>query len=485
MSFFDLIRMGLMNLWRRRLRSLLTIIAVLIGATAVVAMLILAFGARNFFLGQLAASGMLNRITVVRDKDAQIDPFGGGGGEMSDEGVPLTEAMVTSIGARDHVTAITPVVSANPLQKVRRKEGGDGKKYQSYGVTGIRPDPAFAPSLSSGRNLADNEADKGKIVLARSLATRLKYDNPDDAVGDTLIFTTWEGYRNIDSPLPPQDAPEEEWRQTLEIEAVVIGVTAPGPGEGDSFVTEAWARRLRTQKNYGKPSEEAEATAEEQNREINERNRRLGRQTSEEEFVRPEPTIEIRDEIADRGFDIIFVQVDSADNVEGLATAIENDLGVGAVTAEEFLEQFLRIFTIVSIVLAAIGGIALLVAAVGIVNTMVMAVMERTKEIGVLKAVGASRRTVWAIFTFEAALLGFWGGVIGIGTGYGLTLIANYFVNRELAGEGFAGSENLAELPWWLALGVVAFTTLIGVIAGLYPAARAARLKPVDALRRE
>jgi len=130
------------------------------------------------------------------------------------------------------------------------------------------------------------------------------------------------------------------------------------------------------------------------------------------------------------------------------------------------------------------GGPGGLVAAVGIINTMVMAVMERTKEIGIMKAVGASKRDIRRLFIFEAGLLGFWGGVFGLGSGYGLTVIANYFVNQQMSSEGFAIT-NIAVLPLWLALGVVAFTTLIGIAAGLYPAIRAAKKNPVDALHSE
>jgi len=482
MRFLDLIHTGLQNLWRRRLRSVLTIVAVLIGSTSVVAMLILAFGARNVFMAQLEATGMLTRITIVSDKEADADFFGGGG--MDDEdGTKLTEEILEEIGQRNHITAVTPVVSANAFQSAQIKDG-NGKKVGMH-VQGLRPNPEFDPIIAAGRNFADNESENGNIILGSRYLKKLGFEDPNDAVGETIIFTTWEGYYNIDMELPPYDTSDEEvWQQRQEIPATIIGVTQSGPSDGESRITEGWARRLNTNKHYGPSSEESMLEAEEYNRKLGEEAGWTGREIQDDEWMQPESSIEVRDETEERGFESIYAQVDSAEHVEDVAAGIEESLDVGAITAKEFLDGFLSVFTVITIVLAAIGGISLLVAAVGIINTMVMAVMERTKEIGIMKAVGASKGSIRWMFTFEAALLGFWGGVAGVGLGYGLTLVANYFVNQQLSGGGF-DAQNVAQLEWWLALSVIGFTTIIGVIAGLYPASRAARLDPVDALRRE
>jgi ABC-type antimicrobial peptide transport system permease subunit len=136
------------------------------------------------------------------------------------------------------------------------------------------------------------------------------------------------------------------------------------------------------------------------------------------------------------------------------------------------------------LVLGGIGGIALAVAAIGVVNTMIMAILERTREIGVMRAVGAKRGTVSRLFTIEASLLGFWGGVLGVAVGYGLASLANVFINKQLASNGLQ-ARNIITLPPWLIITVIIITTVIGMLAGLYPARRAAKLDPVEALHYE
>jgi putative ABC transport system permease protein len=119
-----------------------------------------------------------------------------------------------------------------------------------------------------------------------------------------------------------------------------------------------------------------------------------------------------------------------------------------------------------------------------VINTMVMAILERTREIGVLRACGATRATIRRLFTLEAGLLGFLGGALGVVAGFGLTRIANVVINKQLTA-GSVKAHDIIGLSLLLVLAVIVATTLIGVLAGLYPAVRASRLNPVEALRHE
>jgi ABC-type antimicrobial peptide transport system permease subunit len=167
-----------------------------------------------------------------------------------------------------------------------------------------------------------------------------------------------------------------------------------------------------------------------------------------------------------------------------VAKNIRTQFKIGAADAETAIKQQLAIFNILGAILGGIGGIALIVAAVGVINTMIMAILERTREIGVMRAVGAKRSTISLLFTFESSILGLMGGLVGIFLGYVLTLIGNPLINNQLKGNGIK-SANILSLPPWLIISVVVGTTIIGTLAGLYPARKAAKLDPVESLRRE
>ena len=130
------------------------------------------------------------------------------------------------------------------------------------------------------------------------------------------------------------------------------------------------------------------------------------------------------------------------------------------------------------------GSLALAVASLGIINTLVMAILERRREIGVLKALGASDRDVRRLFFAEAGVMGLGGGVAGVllgwAIGQGIQLVTNTYLRRESI-----PAENIWSVPWWLIAGAIGFSVLVSLIAGMYPASRAAKLDPVEALRYE
>lgn len=149
--------------------------------------------------------------------------------------------------------------------------------------------------------------------------------------------------------------------------------------------------------------------------------------------------------------------------------------------------------------LGGVGGVALLVAAFGVANTMTMAILERTKEIGLMKAIGATDRDVLTIFLIEAGLVGFVGGVTGVGTALFLQNVINQAVaNASLSQTGDSGNPmmflpldvsqiggNLMVIPSELILFALVLATMVGVVAGTYPALRASRMPPVLALKSE
>jgi putative ABC transport system permease protein len=149
------------------------------------------------------------------------------------------------------------------------------------------------------------------------------------------------------------------------------------------------------------------------------------------------------------------------------------------------LEIANRVLAIMQALLGSVGALALLVATLGVANTMMMAIYERTREIGVLKALGATNREVRRMFTADAVLLGVIGGITGVIFGTLLGKLVDWIGHKFMAAEGITGIGQMSIVPAWLAIGALVFAGLIGVLGGLYPAARAARLDPVVALKHE
>ncbi len=148
-------------------------------------------------------------------------------------------------------------------------------------------------------------------------------------------------------------------------------------------------------------------------------------------------------------------------------------------TTEDFMKTFNTILLIVQIVLIGIAAISLLVGGVNIANTMYTAVMERTKEIGIMKAIGAKNSDIFMIFLIESGMLGVVGGILGLGAGAGLSKLVSYGARKT----GWAMVQSL--FPWYLTIGAILFSFVVGAIAGTLPARQASKLKPVDALRYE
>ena len=190
------------------------------------------------------------------------------------------------------------------------------------------------------------------------------------------------------------------------------------------------------------------------------------------------------DLVQTQGYDQIVVRAANLAAVPTLTEALD-ELDVSAQSLEAVLEVANQVLSLLQALLGSVGGLALLVAALGVANTMMMAIYERTREIGVLKALGASPREIRALFTVEAALIGLIGGVFGLILGALLGRLVNWIAHQFLINEGVTGIGQLSIVPLWLAVGSVVFAALIGLLAGLYPAARAAKLDPVTALRHE
>jgi putative ABC transport system permease protein len=470
MRFIDYITLALRNIRRQKLRSALTVFAVVIGATSVTIMLALVFGAKSFFMSQMNANGTLQQIGISQRADITNFDELSSGNNNCDDCVKLTDDIASKVTKVPHVEAVSREFNAWGFDALTY---GD-KKLRLQQMKAYDEGKVIHDHILAGRNLGDSDK-TGVITITADYADKLGFKNKyDQLVGKQVKLQSTKGYTGVGAiipkPVPGQDSRMDEIPSTT-LGATIVGIIDTSSSSATVRVPFEWAQQMTTN-NYWQVTDA--------DMKLNEAECRSSRGPCQGSHM---SLVVSYDTLKENGYSGLIAKVDDVKNAKQAVKDIKK-LGVGAADAESFIKQQLTIFNIMGMILGGIGGIALAVAAVGVVNTMIMAIMERTREIGVMRAVGARRATVRRLFTLEAALLGFWGGVFGLGLGYILVAVGNPLINKQLADQNVS-AHDIIGIPVWLIFAVLGITTLIGMLAGLYPAARAAKLDPVEALHYE
>ncbi|HSX30314.1 MAG TPA: ABC transporter permease [Candidatus Saccharimonadales bacterium] len=483
MRFIDYIAIALRNIRRSKLRSALTIFAVVIGATSVTIMLAAVFSLKGFMTKQFEANGTFQQVAVSPQQDITWDNHNNGSYNCQDC-VVLSDDLASKIGTMQHVTGVARQTQVNAFQAIQY----GSQKLRTQQITAYDANGIITNTMLAGRDIAADDT-TGVLTISSDYADKLGFKHNYQAlIGKQVSLITQSYYSGVGADPIQQFKDQQAFFQShpgvdgrdyqpspITLTGKIVGITDASNQNLSIRVPLAWARGL--EENQSAQTTQADQDAAQAKC----RNQRTPGNCN----TQPVPShVVVEDELAKQGYSSFIVKVDESSNAASVAKAIKNTYKVGAVDAQTAIKQQLSIFNILGLVLGGIGGIALVVAAVGVVNTMVMSILERTREIGVMRAVGARRGTVSLLFTIEAALLGLFGGILGLGLGYGAVLVANPIVNRQLSGNNITSS-NIFTLPIWLILGVIALTTIIGILAGLYPARRAAHLDPVEALRYE
>lgn len=445
MNSIDLIRMGLKNLWRRKLRTFLTVLGVIIGTSSIVVMLSLGFGMQEAFKGQLSRMGSLNTINVHKS-------YGGYDGMPSDRNnreAKLDDKAIISFKNIPHVTAVTPIIETWGMIK-------SGRYTAHTSIKGIDPLAMeyFDFKIAEGRLL--QAGDNLNIVFGGSMKynfydekamRRGRYEEPDvDLMNDRMVLTF-----DMDTGMGPTMPGEHVQRPKYkDYNIKAVGVLEEGNWETDWGI---YAPIDVVQKMI-QEKEKAEGNSQGQNK------------RNQQEYER------------------IMIRVDDIKNVEAVQQKIKDD-GFEAYSLNDMLDEMNRMTGIIQAVLGGIGAISLLVAAIGITNTMVMSIYERTKEIGVMKVIGASLKDIKKLFLFESAMIGLLGGIVGIIFSHILSFLVNKFSPAFGDFMGIGGETKISIIPIWLIFAAMGFSALIGIISGYYPARRAMNLSALDAIRTE
>ncbi len=447
-----IIQLAWANLNRMRLRVVMTSMGVLIGTAVIVILLSLVVGLRRGVFGGLSSLGPMNRVTVFPGAFLQALGAPTGGDDTS-----LTLGTLDRFRRMDDVTEVTPVeylagsstLTFNRLIGVGTLTGIEPRAADDLGfvaengqlrlgrlqvVVGAHVAESFADPRVRHEVAAPGEADSDETADESGSSDAL---SNEELLGQNLLLT-----------LERQN--EEGERETRTVRLRVAGVLAP-IGGSDDYTTFLSLEDV----------EELNAWS-------------LGRRVNRR-----------RD-----GYSQAYIVVDEPAHVLPLQQRLILQ-GFFAYSAQSQIQQFNVIFAVLEALLGGVSIISLIVAALGIANTMIMSILERTREIGLMKALGATNRDVMAIFLTEASGIGLVGGVFGIIVGRGIVLIidaiAVAYINSQIVASGGTPGDpvHMTATPLWLVVGALAFSGLIGLASGVIPALRAASLNPVAALKYE
>jgi putative ABC transport system permease protein len=424
MRLNDILGMAFYNLWRRKLRTFLTTLAVIIGAMLVALMISLGNGLQTFIERQFGTIFPKNAITVY--SGASIFSFQGSiPREITNENEMLFRAFTSQDYKKlEGIPGVERIEFLMSLTVNSIQPEGSDKKYTVMASSGADYEIVLRPLMAGSYY----DADASRVcLLTYDYAEAFGWKDPQEALGKEIILTV--GKQSLYDT------------ETKDYTFRVIGVLEKTSSIAEVMVPTLDAREMG-RFSYGDPKF----------------------------FTEEKPGYALQLKIAD------------VSQLDAIAQVIK-DMGLQVLTANEVMARLNTIFAVVQAALSLFGGIALVVAAIGIINTLMMAIYERTREIGVMKATGATRGTIRILFTVEGGILGLAGGISGVLVAVLLGQLLNFIGSRTFLAD-FPGFK-LSVFPPELILGVILLTTTISLLAGLYPASRAARLDPVDALRYE
>ena len=449
MKLRDMSELAIRNLREAILRNSLTTLGVAVGVASLVAMLSLGVGLQQLATSRLSKSGLFDSIFVT----AKTNLRGPGAGPPATRAA-APKARPLDEDARMEFTKLPDVIEVYPQIRFFTEVRFNGKPFATV-VAGLPESSKQSGSFDGMQGSFFSSPNADEAILQVEFAKEL---NPQtkDLIGKDLVLRYAERQSLASESGDPAQNPGGFSVVPKEKHLRIIGVVETEPASGFG--------------GFGSG--------------------RLLIPLPVAETLRAAQVNDLRDVLransspSDKpAYASLSVRVKSPSLVDATEKKIK-DLGFSAFSLLDASKSLRFFFSVFDLLLGIFGSLALAVATLGIINTLVMAILERRREIGVLKALGAADSDVKQLFFVEAGVMGLAGGVLGVFFGWligqTLTLGTNIYLKRqELPGV------NISSVPWWLIAGAIGFAVLVSLIAGLYPASRAAKLNPVDALRYE
>jgi ABC-type lipoprotein release transport system permease subunit len=484
MSLLDILHLALRNLRQAKLRATLTTMGVIVGVAVIVTMVSFGLGLQSNMLARFKALDLFNEIQVFGQglsTLAGLDrraPDGDRRGRLRSDKTPtriLDDAGVKEIESIPGVAYVEPNVSFASYIRANQKV-----LSQYIGGANIPNAASRFQQFAAGNMISTPNADEA--VVTERFTRDFGFEKPADAIGKTLEL------------LAPEDQTKSEERETREDAPNFFGIPLEDDGldESDAAGIKTRAFRiagvLNTEIKEGAgqgglrglmpgagvyiPLATAHAWSVQHRGPMSRVALSLAR------------TKGSLGEGDSEGYDSAVVRVTDPVVLTDVRKQI-TEKGFGSFSIVDEIEQIRTVFLIIDSVLGLLGGISLLVASFGIANTMIMSILERTREIGIMKAIGAEDREIKLIFFVEAAVIGVFGGVVGVLLAWGIDGLANRLAYRFILKPQGASFIDFFSLPPYLSIGAILFALLVSILAALYPASRAARIDPVRALRHD
>ncbi|UCF79498.1 MAG: ABC transporter permease [Candidatus Eiseniibacteriota bacterium] len=434
------------NVRRAKLRYTLTMCGIMIGTGAIVSMISYAVGMQSEISDTISSSGLLTTVYVLPRSSPMARMAPGGDDEnalASDSAeVHITDAVLEKLSSIEEVRSVFPVLAFPAIVSL-------GAKKEFALVAGL--------PLSANEVLADR-LDKGEVfssetdsllLASASLARRLEIDPDSLGPGIPVTITIVTLQKDVASSIFSfgTRAPLATKEFRFRLGGVLKEAFVSPHGRTDAYI----------------PFEMTKVLAAQAVRDPGDILKNLSRQGG--------------------GYPGAEVHVSSMAHIGRVSEEIRS-MGLLAMSVSDQLKRVRSTFVLLSAFLGAIGGAALLVGCLGIMNVMLMSVLERTREIGIMKSTGATRRNILGLFVTEAALVGVVGGLLGIVLGWVVAEATNHIMFAFVVRDEIP-FRRLYEIPAWLMAGAVVLAIGVSIAAGLYPARRAARMDPAVALRYE